>query len=56
MTCVCLSGVYPGYTQREWIEKIYPDLPEGDRPLECIQEAGEILYLVCFTLFHHNVS
>ena len=38
--------MYPGYTQLEWYEKIYPQLSPDDKPLECIQKAGEILYLV----------
>ena len=39
-------GVYPGFTQMEWYNKIYPSLSEADSPMECVQEAGEILYLV----------
>ncbi|XP_045165976.2 uncharacterized protein LOC123529639 isoform X2 [Mercenaria mercenaria] len=39
------GGVYPGYTQREWYENIYPSLSPYDKPLECIQNPGEILYL-----------
>ena len=31
----------------EWYNTIYPKLKaKTDKPLECIQEAGEILYLV----------
>lgn len=43
---LCSIGVYPGYTQTEWMENVYPHLAEADKPLECIQEQGEILYLV----------
>lgn len=39
------GGVYPGFTQIEWYNKIYPSLSEEDAPMECVQEAGEILYL-----------
>ncbi|XP_022287534.2 uncharacterized protein LOC111100176 isoform X2 [Crassostrea virginica] len=39
------GGVYPGFTQMEWYNKIYPSLSEADSPMECVQEAGEILYL-----------
>ncbi|XP_048739437.2 uncharacterized protein LOC125653829 isoform X2 [Ostrea edulis] len=39
------GGVYPGFTQIEWYEKIYPTLSGEDVPMECVQEAGEILYL-----------
>jgi hypothetical protein len=40
-------GVYPGFTQIEWFEKVYPLLAESEKPQECVQKAGEILYLVC---------
>ncbi|XP_060593722.1 uncharacterized protein LOC132748180 isoform X2 [Ruditapes philippinarum] len=39
------GGVYPGYTQIEWYKEIYPQLSPEEKPLECIQKAGEILYL-----------
>ncbi|KAK7462076.1 hypothetical protein BaRGS_00038524, partial [Batillaria attramentaria] len=29
----------------EWYAHIYPKLPEEERPLECVQEAGEIFYI-----------
>lgn len=41
-----LTGVYPGFTQMEWYSKVYPSLTEDNAPMECVQEAGEILYLV----------
>ena len=42
-----LTGVYPSFTQQDWIKKVYPNLKQEDMPtLECIQEAGEILYIV----------
>lgn len=44
---VCyFSGVYPGFTQLEWYNMIYPNLTPRQKPLECVQEAGEIIYLV----------
>ncbi|KAK3101813.1 hypothetical protein FSP39_006556 [Pinctada imbricata] len=39
------GGVYPGFTQIEWYDIVYPNLAEDDQPMECIQQAGEILYL-----------
>ncbi|KAJ8301623.1 hypothetical protein KUTeg_020610 [Tegillarca granosa] len=39
------GGVYPGYTQNEWFDQVYPHLNETTKPIECVQEAGEILYL-----------
>lgn len=30
----------------EWYSKVYPSLTEDHAPMECVQEAGEILYLV----------
>ena len=44
--CVSISGVYPGFTQIEWYEKVYPYLSGSQLPMECVQKAGEILYLV----------
>ncbi|KAH3876399.1 uncharacterized protein LOC127868474 isoform X3 [Dreissena polymorpha] len=49
------GGVYPGYTMREWIEHIYPTLTAVNRPIECIQEPGEILYLPEST-YHGTVN
>lgn len=46
LVALCFTGVYPGFTQREWFLKIYPFLTDADKPIECIQEPGEILYLV----------
>ncbi|KAK3585952.1 hypothetical protein CHS0354_038494 [Potamilus streckersoni] len=39
------GGVYPGFTQIDWFKKVYPNLTDSERPLECIQEEGDILYL-----------
>ena len=39
------GGVWPGFSQLEWFRKVYPQLDDAKLPLECIQEAGEILYL-----------
>ena len=41
-----ISGVWPSFSQLDWINKVYPNLRQEDKPLECVQEAGEILYLV----------
>ena len=42
----CILGVWPSFSQLDWINKVYPNLPPEDKPLECVQEEGEILYLV----------
>jgi tetratricopeptide (TPR) repeat protein len=39
------GGVWPGFSQLDWLKLIYPTLKEKDKPIECVQEAGEILYL-----------
>ncbi|KAJ7331204.1 hypothetical protein OS493_019985 [Desmophyllum pertusum] len=39
------GGVWPSFSQLDWINKVYPNLPLKDKPLECVQEEGEILYL-----------
>ncbi|KAK7474977.1 hypothetical protein BaRGS_00033788 [Batillaria attramentaria] len=33
------------FTNREWYEIIYPKLTREHRPLECVQEEGEIIYV-----------
>ena len=48
MLIILVVGVYPSFTQQDWIKKVYPNLRPDDMPThECIQEAGEILYIVC---------
>ncbi|XP_077988437.1 uncharacterized protein LOC144442935 [Glandiceps talaboti] len=39
------GGVWPGFSSLDWFQHVYPRLEEKDKPLECIQEPGEILYL-----------
>lgn len=39
------GGVWPGYSQLDWFKLVYPTLQDDDKPIECVQEAGEILYL-----------
>ncbi|XP_041347741.1 uncharacterized protein LOC121367556 isoform X2 [Gigantopelta aegis] len=39
------GGVYPGYSQLDWFSKVYPVLSETQKPVECVQQAGEIIYL-----------
>lgn len=39
------GGVYHGYSVNEWYDRVYPNLTADCRPIECVQQAGEILYL-----------
>ncbi|XP_046558342.1 LOW QUALITY PROTEIN: F-box protein At5g06550-like [Haliotis rubra] len=39
------GGVSPGYGQLDWYHNLYPNLTKKEKPTECIQEPGEILYL-----------
>ncbi|XP_076468981.1 uncharacterized protein LOC143299581 [Babylonia areolata] len=39
------GGVYHGFHMRYWYERVYPNLTASQRPLECVQQGGEILYL-----------
>ncbi|KAK7102585.1 uncharacterized protein [Littorina saxatilis] len=39
------GGVHHGYSILDWFELVYPNLTAEQRPLECVQEGGEILYL-----------
>ena len=29
-------------------EEVYPSLPQKSRPLECVMEAGDIMYVIAF--------
>lgn len=39
------GGVYHGFSLLNWVKNVYPALTEEDRPQECVQYPGEILYL-----------
>ncbi|KAK3780758.1 hypothetical protein RRG08_001864 [Elysia crispata] len=39
------GGVYHGYTIVNWVKHVYPNLTDDEKPLECVQYPGEILYL-----------
>ncbi|XP_048252971.1 uncharacterized protein LOC124133842 isoform X1 [Haliotis rufescens] len=39
------GGVTPGYGQLDWFQNLYPNLTTDQKPTECIQEPGEILYV-----------
>ena len=39
------SGYSPWATHQAWQRDVYPLLEEEARPLECVQEAGWVLYL-----------
>ncbi|KAH9503774.1 JmjC domain-containing protein 8 [Bulinus truncatus] len=39
------GGVYHGFTLMDWFHKVYPQLTEAEKPIECVQRGGEILYL-----------
>ena len=56
---IVTSGVWPSFSQLDWINKIYPNLQPQDKPLECVQEEGEILYLVSIMgrkVFDHSFA
>nr|XP_006812940.1 PREDICTED: uncharacterized protein LOC102807379 [Saccoglossus kowalevskii] len=37
------GGVWPGFSSLDWFNEVYPHLEGEEKPIECIQEAGEIL-------------
>ncbi|XP_055882037.1 uncharacterized protein LOC106054114 isoform X2 [Biomphalaria glabrata] len=39
------GGVYHGFTLLDWFHHVYPELTEEEKPIECVQQGGEILYL-----------
>lgn len=45
-----LVGYFPAHSILQWYKGIYPHLKDQDKPLECIQKPGEILYLVRFVV------
>ncbi|CAJ1392835.1 unnamed protein product [Effrenium voratum] len=45
-------GQYPwgdgpggGFSLTDWLQLVYPTLPEEQRPLECVVEAGDVVYV-----------
>lgn len=53
--CCDNTGVYPGFTQIEWYNHLYPLLDDAHKPMECVQEAGEILYLVNLKIILYTI-
>ncbi|CAG5132383.1 unnamed protein product [Candidula unifasciata] len=39
------GGVHHGFSVLEWVDHVYPNLTDVDKPIECVQQPGEILYL-----------
>lgn len=37
--------IYSRKTIKEWAEEDYPGLGDGERPLECLQQAGDVVYV-----------
>ena len=38
-------GYNPSEPHLNWLESVYPTLADGDRPLECVQGPGDIVYV-----------
>ncbi|ESO91511.1 hypothetical protein LOTGIDRAFT_70151, partial [Lottia gigantea] len=49
------GGMYPGYSQLDWYFSIYPALSEEDKPIECIQNEGEMMYLP-ESMYHSTIN
>ncbi|KAI8517102.1 hypothetical protein Bbelb_056830 [Branchiostoma belcheri] len=39
------GGFWPGFSVIDWFTDVYPKLNDKKKPMECVLEAGEILYL-----------
>ena len=39
------DGPGGGFSLTDWLELVYPSLPEESRPLECVVEAGDVMYV-----------
>lgn len=39
------GGVWPGFSQLDWFETLYPTLDDDRKPIECIQPSNTILYI-----------
>ncbi|CAH1240090.1 JMJD8 [Branchiostoma lanceolatum] len=39
------GGFWPGYSVIDWFTDVYPKLKDKTKPMECVLEEGEILYL-----------
>lgn len=48
-------GYYPGVEHLDWVEKVLATLKEQDRPLQCVLEPGDVLYLPAFW-YHATVN
>ncbi|XP_050411586.1 uncharacterized protein LOC126826653 isoform X1 [Patella vulgata] len=49
------GGMYPGYSQLDWFHEVYPKLDESNKPVECIQRAGDMLYLP-ESMYHSTIN
>ena len=48
------AGYNPSLSHLTWLRTVYPHLPAEARPLECMQEAGDIVYVLQKTGFLSN--
>jgi len=48
-----VSGLY-SFTTSSWLENVYPKLPKSEKPIECVQKAGEIMYVVSILPCHRT--
>eukprot|EP00747_Dinoflagellata_sp_TGD_P170962 gnl/TRDRNA2_/TRDRNA2_203822_c0_seq1.p1 gnl/TRDRNA2_/TRDRNA2_203822_c0~~gnl/TRDRNA2_/TRDRNA2_203822_c0_seq1.p1 ORF type:complete len:563 (-),score=89.94 gnl/TRDRNA2_/TRDRNA2_203822_c0_seq1:75-1763(-) len=39
------GGVHGSWPIFDWLRNVYPDLKESQKPLECIQKPGDVLYI-----------
>lgn len=45
IACHVVVGLY-SYTPAAWLNYVYPKLTPADKPVECIQNSGDIFYVV----------
>ncbi|CAH1783165.1 unnamed protein product [Owenia fusiformis] len=49
------GGVLAGFVPTDWYTMVYPSLHPEDKPMECMQNPGEILYLPEYT-YHSTIN
>ena len=39
------GGFWPGFSSNDWYNTVYPQLSDAQKPMECVQTEGQIIYI-----------
>ena len=39
------GGFWPGFSSNDWYHTVYPQLSDAQKPMECVQTEGQIIYI-----------